>query len=483
VSSGGPIAFPREMAPVDYLLLRGEHDPRARSAMVSVAMLDVVPDFARLRTAVERASRVVLRLRQRVVVPTLPIAAPQWVVDPDFDLDFHLRRVALPEPGTTRHLLDFLQPLISDPFDTARPLWELTLVEGVTEGDAPAALVMKLHHAVTDGVGGIELFKQLYDFERDARRGPMPALPVPEDVAPADLTRRAAARLPLTVLAAAGAGAQRAFDLLERTIRAPDVAVGDLVRGVRSAQRVLGPPPAPPSPLLRRRGLGRRLEVHEVPLDNLRRAAKAAGGSVNDAYISAVCGALRRYHEALGVPVDALPLALPVSLRTDDDPAGGNRFAGARIAAPVGEPDPAERIRIVRQRILTAVDEPAIDALTSLAPVLARLPAPMLGALSTLIASTDVQASNIPGYPEAPYVAGAKVLKTHPFGPLPGVPMMIVMLTQAGTCFVGVHYDTAAVTEHGLFARSLAAGFDEVLALAADAPRRARATRTSRAGT
>jgi len=473
--------FARDMEAVDYLLLRGEHDPRSRAAMVSVAMLDVVPEFARLRVAVDRASRIVLRLRQHVVAPTLPIAAPQWVVDPDFDLDFHLRRVALPAPGTTRQLLDFLQPLISDPFDTARPLWELTLVEGVTEGDAPAALVMKLHHAVTDGVGGIELFKQLYDFERDTPRGPMPALPVPEDVSPADLTSRAAHRLPIALLGAAGATAGHALRLLERTIRSPDDALGDLVREIRSAQRVLGPPPAPPSPLLRGRGLGRRLEVLEVPLDTLRRAAKAAGGSVNDAYISAICGALRLYHEALGVPVDAVPLALPVSLRTDDDPAGGNRFAGARIAAPVGEPDPAVRIRTVRHLVLTAVDEPAVDVLRSLAPVLARLPAPVLSSLSALIATTDVQASNIPGYPEAPYIAGAKVLKTHPFGPLPGVPMMVVLLTQAGTCFVGVQYDTAAVTEQDLFARSLAAGFDEVLTLAADAHHRTRSTRT-RAG-
>jgi diacylglycerol O-acyltransferase len=132
----------------------------------------------------------------------------------------------------------------------------------------------------------------------------------------------------------------------------------------------------------------------------------------------------------------------------------------------VGEPDPAERIRRVRELVLTAVGEPAINAMSAVAPVMSRLPQAMLGVLSGLTSSTDVQASNVPGYADAPYIAGAKIVKSLPFGPLPGVPMMIILVTEAGMCYVGVHYDTAAVTHQDLFARCLQEGFDEVLALA-----------------
>jgi diacylglycerol O-acyltransferase len=267
------------------------------------------------------------------------------------------------------------------------------------------------------------------------------------------------------VAAGTGRRAVRAVQLGGRAVRSPSRAVNDVGKMLGSAQRVLGAPPAPPSPLLKRRGLGRRFETVEFPLARFRAAAKSAGGSVNDAYISAICGALRRYHEALGVPVDAIPLAMPVNLRTDDDPAGGNHFAGARIAAPVGEPDPARRIQLIREKVLTAVAEPAINALSYAAAVLSRIPTAMLGALSSLTSTTDVQASNVPGYPEPPYIAGAKILKTLPFGPLPGVPMMIILVTEGGNCFIGVHYDTASITDQELFAQCLQEGFDEVLAL------------------
>jgi WS/DGAT/MGAT family acyltransferase len=239
---------------------------------------------------------------------------------------------------------------------------------------------------------------------------------------------------------------------------------------VRSAQRVIGSSPAPPSPLLRGRSLGRRFEYLEFPLERFRRAAKEAAGSVNDAYIAAICGALRRYHEELGVPVEALPLAMPVNMRVDDDPAGGNRFSGAMIAAPVGELDPVRRIEKVRELVLTAVAEPAMNALSSVAPVMARLPGPMLDSMASMGSRIDVQASNIPGFPVKPYIAGAQMLKTVPFGPVPGVAMMFVLFTEGGSCYVGVNYDTAAVTDPERFARCLREGFDELLALGQEPP-------------
>ena len=466
------LKFPRQLEPLDYLMFRAEADPRTRTSIVMIGMLDVAPDFAKLRTAFDRASRVVLRLRQHVVVPALPLGSAQWITDPDFELDFHLRRMNLSGPGTIRNLLDFAARFHSRPLDTARPLWEAILVEGITEGDAPAALVTKMHHAITDGLGSLELFLQLFDFERDADRGPLPPIPSPEDVSGSDLARNAARRLPVSAVETVARGATQAVRLGGHIVQRPNQVLQDGRKLISSAQRVLGPSPVPRSPLLRRRSLGRRFETHEFPLDDIRKAGRAAGGSVNDAYIAALCGALRMYHEAFGAPVYELPMAMPVSLRSDDDPAGGNRFAGAQLAAPIGEHDPARRIALIRHQVLTAVAEPAMNILSVIAPIASRLPAPLIATMSSSAPGIDFQASNVPGYPTAPYVAGAMVTKTLPFGPLPGVPLMIVMLTQAGVCYVGAHYDTASITDHELFAKCLRAGFDEVLALkpASDVP-------------
>jgi diacylglycerol O-acyltransferase len=467
-----PLHFPRQMHAVDYMMFRGEHAPRSRTAMLSVSLLDTVPDLDQLRAVYDRASRVVLRMRQHVVEPVVPLTAPQWIVDPDFDLTYHVRRMRLPEPGTIRQLLDFAQPIHAAPLDTARPLWEVYLVDGLTEGDARAALILKMHHAISDGIGGMALASQIYDSERDADRGPMPPRPVPEDISSTDLVKKAVRRAPITVTASLVRGTGRVVGLGARALRKPDRAASDVLKFVGSAQRVIGAPPVAPSPLLSRRGLGRRLEWHEFPFDRFRRAAKGAGGSVNDAYIAGLCGALRLYHEALGVPVDAIPLALPVNLRADDDPAAGNRFAGARIVAPIGETDPVQRIALIREQVLTAVAEPAINALTAVAPVFARLPQPVIDTMASLGTGVDVQASNVPGFPEAPYIAGAKMLKTLAFGPVPGVALMVVLFTEGGICYVGVNYDTASITETDLFAQCLREGFDEILALEHEPPAR-----------
>jgi len=439
--------------------------------MLSVSLLDTVPDLDRLRAVYDRASRIVVRMRQHVVEPVVPVTAPQWIVDPDFDITYHVRRARLPEPGTIRQLLDFAQPLHAAPLDTARPLWEVYLVDGVTEGDAPAALILKMHHAISDGVGGIALAGQIYDAERDVDRGPLPPLPVPEDVSSTDLVKHAIRRAPLSMTETVVRGTARVVGVGVRALRKPDRTANDAARFVASVQRVVGAPPVPPSPLLRRRGLGRRLDWHEFPFDRFRRASKAAGGSVNDAYIAGLCGALRRYHDALGVPIDALPLALPVNLRSDDDPAAGNRFAGARIVAPIGELDPAQRIASIREQVLTAVGEPAISSLSAVAPVLARLPQPIIDTMASLGTGVDVQASNVPGFPDPPYIAGAKMMKTLAFGPVPGVAMMVVMFTEGGVCYLGINYDTASITEPDVFARCLREGFDEILALGDEAPR------------
>ncbi len=467
-----PARPPDELSPVDYLMHRGEAQPATRSAFLTVEILDRPADWGRLREAIDRASRVVIRMRQKVVVPPVPTTPPRWVVDPDFDLDYHLRRAALPAPGTLRQLLDLAELTLQSPLDTSRALWEAIYVEGLEGGNGVrAALLTKLSHAITDGLGAVALFEQVYDTERDSLPRPMPPIPIPCDVNGEDLLRDSLKHLPETAVSAGRQALGRAAATAGRLISRPGPTVVDAIGFADSARRVLGPPPVPPSPLLRRRSLASRTVVLEVPLDDLRAAAKAVGGSVNDAYLAALSGGLGRYHQALGVPIDALPLTLPVSLRTGDDPASGNRFAGATIAAPIGEPDPAVRIRLVREQVIARRSEPAIDVIGQIAPVLTLLSDGALQMVSERINVPDIQASNVPGYGAETFLAGAKVERQYALGPLPRVAMMAILVSRAGICTVTVRYDTASFPAADELEKGLQLGFDEVLELGRPKPR------------
>jgi diacylglycerol O-acyltransferase / wax synthase len=458
-----PAGPPDELSALDYLLHRGEAYPATRSAFLGVEILDRPADWNRLREAMDRASRVVIRMRQKVVIPPVPITPPRWVVDPDFDLDYHVRRVALPAPGTLRQLLDLAEVTLQSPLDTSRPLWEAVFVEGL-EGDR-SALLSKFSHAITDGLGGIALFEQVYDTEREAAPRPLPPVPIPRDLTGEDLLRSGLRRLPQATVSAGARLLSGIARTADRLIGDPGPTVAEAIGFAGSARRVLGPPSTAPSPLLSRRSLVSRTHVLEVPLADLRAAAKAAGGSVNDAYLAALAGGLGRYHEALGVPVDELPLALPVSLRTAQDPAAGNRITGVTIAAPVGEPDPAERIRLVREQVIARRGEPALDVLARIAPVLSRLPDATLETVMARITPPDIQASNVPGYGQETFLAGARVDRQYGMGPLPRVAMMAVLISRAGICTVTFRYDTASFTAVDQLEKCLRLGFDEVVDL------------------
>jgi WS/DGAT/MGAT family acyltransferase len=247
----------------------------------------------------------------------------------------------------------------------------------------------------------------------------------------------------------------------------PAAAVTGAVDYARSGRRVMSRA-AEPSPLLRRRSLATRSEALDVPLADLHRAAKAGGGSINDAYLAGLCGALGRYHEALGVPVATLPMAVPVSLRAESDAAGGNRFTGVNLAAPIGTADPVDRMRKIRAQMTQRRDEPAMDIIGSIAPVLSVLPTPLLESMTGSIVGSDVQASNVPVFPGDTFLAGAKILRQYGIGPLPGVAMMVVLISRGGYCTITSRYDRAAVRDEKLWARCFLEGFDEILALAGE---------------
>ncbi len=459
-----------ELGPVDYLLHRGEANPRTRSGIMALELLDTTPDWDRFRSRFENASRKVLRLRQKVVVPTLPTAAPRWVVDPDFNLDFHVRRVRVAEPGTLREVFDLAEVMLQSPMDISRPLWTATLVEGLADGQA--ATLLHLSHAVTDGVGSVEMFAEIYDLERDPPPRPMPPQPIPQDLTPNDLMRQGINHLPMAIVGGALGALTGAVSAAGKAVLDPLSTVSGILGYATSGARVLNRA-AEPSPLLRRRSLTSRTEAIDIRLSDLHKAAKAGGGSINDAYLAGLCGALRRYHVALGMPISTLPMAVPVNLRAEGDAAGGNQFTGVNLAAPVGTLDPVSRIKKIRAQMTQRREEPAMNIIGSMAPVLSVLPTAVLEGISTSVIGNDVQASNVPVYPGDTYIAGAKIMRQYGIGPLPGVAMMVVLISRGGWCTITVRYDRAAVQKDQLFAQCLLEAFDEILALAGDPPPRA----------
>lgn len=455
------------MNEIESLMWRSERHPRLSSTITSLMIYDSTPDWDRFYAAHEWASELLVRCRQRVLEPALPVGPPAWIPDEDFQLDYHVRRMRLPEPGTMPQLLALAQSIALSPFDRTRPLWEGTLVEGLDGGRA--AYVLKLHHSLTDGMGGIQLMSLVQsrtpEHTPNKPRGPKHLAPRENQdstgLAVAELTEQAG-RVPGVL--------SRAVSMAADAVARPGDVVAEAVRFAGSMRRTLSPPPAPPSPLLRpRSGTSWRFGVLECPLAELKAAAKSAAGSLNDAYVAALLGGMRRYHERHGKPIDEMPMAMPVSLRKADDPMGGNKFAGAFFAAPVGIEDPAERIATIRGIVLTLRTEPALDTFAMVAPVLNRIPSAVGGLVYDWIGSAaDLSASNVPGVPYPVYMAGAKVERVFPFGPLPGVAVMAAMISHSGTCCFGINMDGGAVKDPDVLLECLNEGLREVLDLGGD---------------
>ena len=445
-----------DFSAMEALMWRAESDPTLSSTIVAVEELDREPDWTRFVETHEWGSRMVPRFRQRVEEAPLGLGYPTWVTDAEFDLRRHVFRTEL-SSGSWEELLERIAAIAQVPFDRSRPPWEATLVTGLREGRA--AYVLKMHHATLDGAAGMQLFAKMHSRRREP--SPDKPQPLPPPVAGSGAliaaVRRDVGALRRSVLRLPGMG---------RKALRPDRTVVEGVDYLASLRRVLGTVDAEPSPLLSGRSGVWRFLALDVPLDGLRAAGKAAGASLNDAFLAALMGGFDRYHRRLDGPVDVLPIAVPISLRSADDPAGGNRFAGARLAAPVGGLSPAERMHLVGREIRRLRGESALDAVDGLAPVLARLPAAVLSRLVAQVTTrTDVQISNIPGLrDEDLFIAGAKVLRFYGYGPLPGCAAMIVLVSHGSTCCVTVNHDTAAIREPELFATCLREGFDEVLA-------------------
>ncbi|MGD9618499.1 MAG: wax ester/triacylglycerol synthase domain-containing protein [Mycolicibacterium sp.] len=437
-----------------------ESDPRLRSTVVTVILLDRSPDWGEVRDRFEAVTAAVPMLRQRVVASPPP-APPRWEYAPDFDLDFHMRRMTAPKPATTDTVLEIARIAAMEDFDRARPLWEATLVDGL-ENDC-AAVVLKFHHALTDGVGGVQIAMILFDLsEVHERHGPVAALP---EVPPPSWLRgyRETARYDARLAADALIGTLKfAPKLLSQSILRPVDSVSSATELAASVYRTMRPVRRRGSPLMSKRSLIRRLGVLEVPFAQLRTAAHRGGGALNDAFVAGVAGGLRRYHEKHGVTVGDLHLTMPMSLRAEGDAIGGNRITIMRFDVPVGIADPVQRIQQIHQRTGSVRREKSLPYTQWIAGALNMMPRWYIG---SILRNVDFLCSDVPGIPVPVFLGGARVLTQYAFGPTIGSAVNVTLLTYVDTCTLGVDVDTGAIPDYDVFLDCLTDGFDEVLAV------------------
>jgi diacylglycerol O-acyltransferase / wax synthase len=431
------------MGASDAFTWRMERDPALRSTIVVVDWLDAAPDRDALVARVDRISRLMPSLRQRVVESPSGLTAPRWSYDPHFDLDWHIRRVAAPAPRTREAVLQFARRSAMDAFDRDRPLWELTLVDGIEDGQA--ALVVKFHHSLSDGVGGMRMLAIIADPQREPPDlGPLPPKPRGETPNQLALVTGAAESMAAQLTGLARRGAEAAIPALTRSVRDPFGLARGTTAMARSVYRTAAPSSAAMSPLMRDRAMTRHLATMRLSLDALGKAAKSADGTVNDAYLAVVTGGLRRYHDRHGTTVPYLRAVIPISLRTTQDTGWGNKITLMRLTVPVGEPDPAVRMRLLHQLIQSAREEPSLPVTGAIAGVLNMLP---VGYVAGILKHADFVASNVPGVPRPVYVAGSKVTGMFAFGPTIGTALNTTLVSYAGACDIGINIDTAAIPD------------------------------------
>jgi diacylglycerol O-acyltransferase len=429
-----------------------DEEPSLRSSFMSITFVDRPPDQVRFRRRMLDAVDGVAVLKQRIVSAPLDLAPPRWEPDPDFDLDRHVRWIALPPPGGRRQLLDLAGSIYADPFDRARPLWRFTIVEGLEDGGC--ALLAKMHHVLSDGIGAVRVSASFLDLSPDGDEA-RPAR-APADQATSSAGWFAAAAAALGPIVGAGLSA----------VRSP---VGSVTQGLstaRSLARQLGLSDPARSPLWADRSFDNRFDVLSLDLDRVRAAARALGGTVNDAFVTIMAGAAGAYHRELGVDVDELRMSMPISVRHDKE-VGGNAWVPARVLVPAGPLTPAERFGEVSARLTTVKKEPGFGMADTFAEVARHLPRPVLLRFARQqVRTVDFACSNVRGAPFDLWIAGAHVEANHPMGPTAGVAFNATVLSYRGTLDLGLNSDTGAITEPDMLRACIEDAARELLALA-----------------
>ncbi|MGZ4681256.1 MAG: wax ester/triacylglycerol synthase domain-containing protein [Acidimicrobiales bacterium] len=453
------------MSDLEALLWNVDKDPYLSSNFGSVTLLASSPDLGRFRRRMLQAVARIPRLHQRVVPALGRMAPPEWQDDPDFDIDRHVRHLALPAPGTERQLFDLAAQFVQDPIDRTRPLWEFILVDGLPGGRA--ALLQKMHHTITDGEGGIRLSEQFIDVVPDAPD-------IDEVLIVTEPHQRGS--LIGTATETVTHGWHRTLGIAQRSLGlATDTALhpthlgtmgSDAVETGRSVLRQITVTDQHHSPLWHQPSLGRRLEVLDVSFDDARVAAKELGGSLNDLFVTASAAAAGAYHRDLGSPVDELRMAMPISTRQGRS-AGGNSFVPTRVLMPTGDLDPVTRFELVHEALGRTKTERAIGLVQGLAGLVNLLPTSVVVRIARQQAETvDFTTSNVRAAPFDLYIAGAHIEATYPLGPLAGCAFNATVMSYRGWLNVGLHLDTGLVTEPELLRSHLVEAFAELIAAA-----------------
>lgn len=454
----------RKMSDAEALMWRLEKDPYLASTFANITILDRPPNMDLLYARMERTSILFPRLRRRVQLPPGNIGNPTWVDDPGFDIRHHVRQMALPAPGSMRQLQDLVTLLIADPFDRSRPLWQFIVIDGLEGGRS--AMVLKLHHTVTDGNGGVELSMQYLDLERE----PAPLPPIDPDVLNAvnnvsepDATEALrgamtdSLRIPIAML-------KQVRDVLANPAMLGEIGSSTSAT-VKSLMAQLSETDSARSPLWTERSLRRRLEIATVPYTEMRAVSKMLGGTLNTAFVTAAAHAAGRYHDMLGAPVESLRASMAISTRTDGSQS--NAFSLARMLVPTADMPIADRFAAVNEILTATRSANSSNALDAIAAVSTVMPTSVITRLARSQAETvDFATSNVRASGIPLFVAGSKLLANYPIGPLAGVAFNMTLLSYMGSLDVGINIDEAAVESPDLLRESLEQSFRELVALA-----------------
>ena len=407
------------------------------------------PPFDDLAQMIESRLHLVPRYRQRLAFVPLDQGRPVWVDDPHFNITYHVRHAALPSPGTDHELRVLAGRMFARPLDRSKPLWELVLVEGLD--DNRFALISKTHHALVDGVSGVDITSVLFDTQPD---------PVP--VAPPDrpwIPRPVPSSTHLLGDALVERATQPAEILrgLRAAVRRPQQAMGSLRKSVSGVGATLWAglaATAPESPFNVPIGPHRRYTWVDAPLADIKATKNALGGTVNDVVLAAVSLGIGRFLKGRGEDISGRELRamVPVSVRAEvEQGALGNRVAAMWAPLPVGVEDPAECLALVHEAMGNlkesgqAVGAQVLTELTDFAPPTIMSQAARLQARQRLF---NLVVTNVPG-PQIPlYLLGRQMLRFYPVVPLAqGQALGIAIMSYDGSLYFGLLADWDAVPD------------------------------------
>ena len=376
------------------------------------------PEYDELLEALDARLHLVPRYRQRLAEVPLGQGRPVWVDDPHFNLRYHLRHTGLPAPGTDEQLKGLAGRIFGQQLDRRRPLWEIWLVDGL-DGDR-FALIAKTHHALVDGVSGVDITTVLFDAAPEPAPTPPPDQPWAPRPAPTKAQLLADAVVERATVPAEAARGVRALTRHPRRVASSLLGGGAAVGSALLATLR----PAPPSPLNVRIGPHRRYTWVDADLAEFKAIKNELGGTINDVVLTSVALALGRYLRRHGHPTDDLELRalVPVSVRADvERGALGNRVAAMYAPLPVGIEDPEDAYRRVHEAMAglkesgQAVGAQVITQLGDFAPPTILSQAARLQARQRWF---NVVVTNVPG-PQFPlYIAGRRLLRLYPVVPL-----------------------------------------------------------------